>query len=90
MCFLCERSAAQRLGLIGEMSLSAGLALTTDSVSTQALISNASAQFSQELVAADGVMDLYLHAPGGAIEVSGGGFGSQTIQSVPITGQDQG
>ena len=89
MCFLCERSVAQRLGLIGEMSLSAGLALTTDSVPTQALISNASAQFSQQLVAADGVMNLYLHAPGGAIEVSGGGFGSQTIQSVPIAAQDQ-
>ncbi len=34
-------------------------------------------------------MDLYLHAPGGAIEVSGDGFGTQTIQSLPISGQDQ-
>ena len=89
MCFLCERAAAQRLGLIGESSVSLGLALSTDPVPTQALISNAAAQFSQQLVATDGVMDLYLHAPGGAIEVSGGGFGSQTIQSVPIPGQDQ-
>ena len=89
MCFLCERAAAQRLGLIGESSVAAGLALSTDLVPTQALISNAAAQFSQQLVSAVGVMDLYLHAPGGAIEVSGGGFGTQTIQSVPITGQDQ-
>ena len=89
MCFLCDRAAAQRQGLIGGASFSAGLALSTDPVPTQALISQASAQFSQQLTAADGVMDLYLHAPGGAIEVSGGGFGTQTIQSVPITTQDQ-
>ena len=89
MCFLCERAATQRLGLIGEASVAAGLALSTDSVPTQALISNAAALFSQQLVGADGVMDLYLHASGGAVQVSGGGFGSQTIQSVPITGQDQ-
>ena len=89
MCFLCERAAAQRLGLIGEASVAAGLALSTDPVPTQALISNAAARFSQQLVAPDGVMDLYLHSSGGAVQVSGGGFGSQTIQSVPITGQDQ-
>ena len=89
MCFLCERAAAQRLGLIGESSVEAGLALSTDPVPTQVLISNSAAEFSQQLVAADGVMDLYLHSSGGAVQVSGGGFGSQTIQSVPITGQDQ-
>ena len=89
MCFLCERAAAQRLGLIGESSVAAGLAMSTDPVSTQFLISNAAAEFSQQLVAADGVMDLYLHSSGGAVQVSGGGFGSQTIQSVPIMGQDQ-
>ena len=89
MCFLCEREASQRLGLIGEASIATGLALSTDPVPTQDLISNAAAQFSQQLVVADGVMDLYLHAPGGAIEISGGGFGSQTIQSVAIQGQDQ-
>lgn len=82
-------AAAQRLGLIGESSVSVGLALSTDPVPTQALISNAAAQFSQQLVAINGVMDMYLHAPGGAIEVSGGGFGSQTIQSVSIPGKDQ-
>ena len=58
-------------------------------VPAQALISRAAAEFSQQLVSSDGVMNLYLHAPGGAIEVSGGGLGSQTIQSVPISGQDQ-
>lgn len=89
MCFLCERAEAQRLGFIGDGSLVVGLALNKDPVPTQALISNASAQFSQQLVGADGVMDLYLHAPGGAVQVNGGGLGSQTIQSVAISGQDQ-
>ena len=89
MCFLCERAAAQRLGLIGQASVSAGLALSTDPVPTQVLISNVAAELSQQLVRADGVMDLYLHTPGGAIEVSGGGFGAQTIQSLPITALDQ-
>ena len=89
MCFLCEQAAAQRLGLIGEASISAGLALSTDPVPTQALISDAAAQFSKQLVGPDGVMDLYLHAPGGAVQVNGGGLGSQTIQSVAISGQDQ-
>ena len=89
MCVLCERAAAQRLGLIGKASVSAGFALSTDPVPTQALIDPSGAALSQELVSADGVMDLYLHASGGAVQVSGGGFGSQTIQSVPITTQDQ-
>ena len=60
-----------------------------NSVPAQALISPAAAKFSQQLVSSDGVMNIYLHTPGGAIEVSGGGLGSQTIQSVPITRQDQ-
>ena len=77
MCVLCDNAAAQRLGLNGEMSISAGLPLPTDSVSAQS--NNASAQDSQQLVAADGVMDMYLHAPGGAIEVSGGGEYNQTL-----------
>ena len=89
MCFLCERAVAQRLGLIGEASVSAGLALSTDPVPTQVLISNASAQFSKQLVAPDGVMDLYLHTPGGAVQVDGGGLESQTIQALPISPQDQ-
>ena len=74
MCTLCERAAAQRLGLNGELSISASLPLPTDTVPSQALVSNASGLFSQELVAADGLMDMYLHAPEGAIEVSDAGY----------------
>ena len=88
MCILCERAAAQRLGLSGRDD-GAVLALSTDPVPTQALISSASAAFSHQLVNRDGVMDIYLHAPGGAVQVSGGGFGPQTIQSVAIPSEDQ-
>ena len=34
-------------------------------------------------------MDLYLHTSGGAVRVSGGSFGAQTIQSVQILQSDQ-
>ena len=35
------------------------------------------------------MLDYYLHAPGGAVTVSGGGFGEQTIQSASISEADQ-
>ena len=34
-------------------------------------------------------MTLYLHTAGGAVQVSGGGFGEQTIQSKEIPSEDQ-
>ena len=58
-------------------------------VPAHALISPAAAEFSRELVSSDGVMNMYMHAPGGAVQVSAGGFATQTIQSVAISGQDQ-
>ena len=88
MCFLCEREAAQRSSLIGEEFGSTVLALATDPVPTNALIDLPNAWHSQDLARRDGVMDLYLHAPGGAVQISGGGFGAQTIQSVAIPAQD--
>ena len=60
-----------------------------NSVPAQVLISRAAAEFSQQLVSSDGVMNIYLHVHGGAIEVSGGGLGSQTTQSAQMIGQDQ-
>ena len=35
------------------------------------------------------MLDYYLHTPGGAVTVSGGGFGEQEIQSISIPGSDQ-
>ena len=43
----------------------------------------------RQTTATDGVLDYYLHTPGGAVTVSGGGFGEQTIQSVSISAADQ-
>ena len=40
-------------------------------------------------IATDNVLDYYLHTSGGAVTVSGGGFGEQTIQSVSIPSSDQ-
>ena len=74
MCVLCERAA---------------LALGDAVLPSNFLIDRSNVAFSQWKVASDGVMDLYLHAPGGAVQVSGGGFGSQTIESVAIPQQDQ-
>lgn len=88
MCFLCEREAAKRSSLIGEGFSSTVLGLATDSVPVNTLIDLPSAWFSQEQVNRDGVMDLYLHAPGGAVQVNGGSLGAQTIQSVGIPAQD--
>ena len=88
MCFLCEREAAQSTSLIGEGFSSTVLALATDPVPTNALIDLPNAWFSQDQARSDGVMQLYLHAPGGAVQVSGGSLGAQTIQSVAIPAKD--
>ena len=48
-----------------------------------------SAAFSKQLTATDQLMTLYLHAAGGAVQVSGGGFGEQTIQSNGDSSEDQ-
>ena len=88
MCFLCEREAAQSTSLIGEGFSSTVLALATDPVPTNTLIDLPNAWFSQDQARSDGVMQLYLHAPGGAVQVSGGSLGAQTIQSVAIPAKD--
>ena len=46
-------------------------------------------RFTQRATATDGVLDYYLHASGGSVKVSGGGFGEQEIQSLSIPGSDQ-
>jgi serralysin len=89
MCVLCERAAAARLELQGMAGVGTALALGDALLPSNLLIDSANVAFSKGRVASDGVMDLYLHAPGGAVQVSGGGFGGQTIESVPIPQQDQ-
>lgn len=90
MCVLCEREAAERLALQDSLIIGRNvLALGNAALHSHLLIDSVTSNFSRQLVASDGVMGLYLHAPGGAVQVSGGGFGRQMIQSVAIPQQDQ-
>jgi hypothetical protein len=78
MCVLCERAAAARLGLQGTAGVGTALPLGDAVLPSNLLVDSANVAFSQGRVASDGVMDLYLHAPGGAVQVSGGGSRLQT------------
>ncbi len=89
MCYLCERAATQQLGLISDDLGTSVMAFSTDLIPTNALIGPSNVQFTQHHVGTDDVMDLYLHASGGAVQVNATGF-QQTIQSIPISDQDQG
>ena len=59
------------------------------SIAPAELLDNGSVGVTRRATATDGVLDYYLHAPGGAVTVSGGGFGEQEIQSIAIAGTDQ-
>ena len=59
------------------------------SIAPAELLDNDSVAFTRRATATDGVMDYYLHAPGGAVTVSGGGLGAQEIQSIAIPISDQ-
>ena len=90
MCVLCDREANALLstGFGGPIS-KGGAFGNGDVLPTNVLVSDDSANFSRYLVATDQVMSIYLHTPGGAVQVSGGGFGAQTIQSTSISLDDQ-
>lgn len=88
MYFLRERKAAKRSNLISEDLISRVLVLDTDPVPANELIDLDNVRFSQNLVHPDGVMNLYLNAPGGAVQINGGSLGAQTIQSVEIPAED--
>ena len=59
------------------------------SIAPAELLDSGSVAVTRRATATDGVLDYYLHTPGGAITVSGGGFGEQQIQSLAIPGSDQ-
>ena len=88
MCYLCEREVTQNLGLIGDDLSSSVMAMSKDVIPTDVLIGPSNVRFSKHHVGTDDVMDLYLHASGGAVQVNAMGF-QQTIQSIPISDQDQ-
>ena len=86
MCMLCNQARAQRFaaGTGGD-----GTPVYSLSIAPEGLIDDSNAAFTQRAMATDGVLDYYLHTPGGAVTVSGGGFGEQTIDSVSISSADQ-
>lgn len=86
MCALCEAAADQKFIARGTSFSSDLFAL---SIAPQELIDESNVRATRQLTATDGVLDYYLHVNGGAIQVSGGGFGEQTIQSVAISGADK-
>ena len=88
MCVLCEQEALLRLGVGASIHGDEALA-TGNSLSIDVLVDEQSAAFSKQLTATDQLMTLYLHTAGGAVQVSGGGFGEQTIQSKEIPSEDQ-
>ena len=88
MCVLCDQAQALRGG--GGQGIEAWR-LDGLSIAPAALIDRDNAAFSRGVTASDGLLDYYLHKPGGAVVVASGdgGFNEQTIQSVAISDRDQ-
>jgi len=86
VCLLCDQA---RVGLLQINGRSDGLALFGLSIAPEYLIDEDFLTATRLATATDDVLDYYLHTSGGAVKVSGGGFGEQTIQSVLIPSSDQ-
>ena len=86
MCALCDQISGRRFEIkeFNDHSVLYGL-----SIAPAELLDSGSVAVTRRATATDGVLDYYLHTPGGAITVSGGGFGEQQIQSLAIPGSDQ-
>ena len=86
MCMLCDQVIGQGLGIAKPNDR---LAFYGFSIAPAELLDNHSVGVTRLATATDGVLDYYLHTPGGAVTVSGGGFGEQEIQSLAIPASDQ-
>ena len=86
MCFLCDEERSRRLVAA---EINDGLSLYGLSIAPAELIDRRSVAVTQQSTATDRVLDYYMHTPGGAVSVGGGGLGSQKIQSLPIPIADQ-
>lgn len=87
MCLLCDQAAGRKFAAADHSVSSIGLSRAT--IEPEYLIDQDSADFTRRITATDAVLDYYLHASGGSVRVSGGGFGAQTIRSVSIEAADQ-
>ena len=86
MCMLCRHLNGQSSGIADAKGR---FALNGLSIAPAELLDHGSVAITRRATATDGVLDYYLHKPGGAVTVSGGGFGEQEIQSVAIPESDQ-
>lgn len=86
MCMLCNQERAQSFAASKD---SDGTPVYSLSIAPEGLIDNSNAAYTERATATDRELDYYLHTPGGAVTVAGGGFGEQTIESVAISAADQ-
>ena len=86
MCTLCDQVTAQSFRIAKPNDR---LAMYELPIAPVELLDNGSVAVTRRATATDGVLDYYLHTPGGAVTVSGGGFGEQEIQSLAIPASDQ-
>ena len=87
MCLLCDQVADRHLASRYQIGPQARLGSAY--IETQYLIDQDSADFTHRVTATDSVLDYYMHIPGGAVQVSGGDFGTQIIRSLEIPPADQ-
>ena len=90
MCLLCSRDseALHRYGFGGPVPI--GKAFDEgDVLPSNVLVSDINADFSKYLVNTDQVMNIYLHAEGGAVQVGGGNIDVHNIDSIAIPTEDQ-
>ena len=83
---LCDQALRQKLQIDRRADSRSLYGL---SIAPVELIDNGNVAVTRQATATDGVLDYYLHAPGGSVNVSGGGFGGQKIQSMAIPESDQ-
>lgn len=85
MCMLCDHARGHQLQVNQRVD---GRALYGLSIAPVELIDDDNVATTRQLTDTDGVLDYYLHAQGGSVNVSGGGFGDQKIQSIAIPESD--
>ena len=72
MCMLCDQVSGQSFGVAESHDRFAFYGL---SIAPAELLDNGMVGVTRRATATDGVLDYYLHTPGGAVTVSGGGLG---------------
>ena len=86
MCLLCDQACVRQFQANGRGN---GRALFGLSIAPAYLINEDFVTATRQATATDDVLDYYLHTSGGAVTVSGGGFGEQIIQSLSVSSSDQ-